>query len=226
MSNLKKEALDLNIALGNTNLVNLTFGNASIINKERTEVYIKPSGVNYSDMREKDISVIDIDKHDLIDGLKASVDLDIHLEIYKNFTGINSIIHTHSKFATIFAQSGKEIPISGTTHADYFKNNIPITNELSSDEILSNYELNIGKKIVSLYSESFKPEDTPAALIANHGCVVFGKSDKDCLENAIVLEYIAELAFFTDQNELNKNAKTLYEFHHRRKHGEDKYNGQ
>ncbi len=216
---------ELNYNLGATDLVMLTFGNASLIDNDRTKVYIKPSGVDYKILTNDDISVVSLETGELIDGLKPSVDLNIHLEIYKNFKNINSVIHTHSKFATIFAQSRKEIPIIGTTHADYFKHSIPITEELSQDEIMSNYEKNIGKKVVKLF-ENIDPIDTPAALISNHGCIVFGKNSKECLDNALVLEYISELAYFTNEIDVTEGEKILYEFHHERKHGKDKYYGQ
>lgn len=208
-----------------TELVMQTFGNASLINLERTKIFIKPSGVDYKSLNENKISVVDIKTGNLLEGLKPSVDLDIHLEIYKNLQTVNCIIHTHSKFATIFAQSKKEIPILGTTHADFFKQNIPITKELSTNEIKKNYELNIGKKIVEIFNK-INHDDTPAALIANHGSVVFGKSSKECLENALILEHIAELAYFTSEIKITSKEKFLFEYHHNRKHGKGKYYGQ
>jgi len=221
----KATATKLNRDLGETDLVMLTFGNASLIDTDRTKVYIKPSGVDYKTLTNEDISVVSLETGELIEGLKPSVDLNIHLEIYKNFKNINSVIHTHSKFVSIFAQSKKEIPIIGTTHADYFKYNIPLTEELSQDEITTNYEKNIGKKIVKLF-ENKNPLETPAAIISNHGCVVFGRNSKESLENALVLEYIAELAYFANEIELTESEKILYEFHYERKHGKDKYYGQ
>ena len=221
----KATATKLNRDLGETDLVMLTFGNASLIDTDRTKVYIKPSGVDYKTLTNEDISVVSLETGELIEGLKPSVDLNIHLEIYKNFKNINSVIHTHSKFVSIFAQSKKEIPIIGTTHADYFKHNIPLTEELSQDEITTNYEKNIGKKIVKLF-ENKNPLETPAAIISNHGCVVFGRNSKESLENALVLEYISELAYFADEIELTESEKILYEFHYERKHGKDKYYGQ
>ena len=225
MKNYKALATKLNYDLSETDLVFLTFGNASVIDDDRTKVYIKPSGVNYKKLKDDNISVVDIQTGELIDGLKPSVDLDIHLEIYRSFKEINSVIHTHSKFVTIFAQSKKEIPIIGTTHADYFKGNIPITDELTESEIVNNYEKNIGKKVVKLFQEN-NPLEIPAALISNHGCVVFGKNSKECLDNAIVLEFIAEMAHYADKPETTENENVLYKFHHERKHGKGKYYGQ
>ncbi len=225
MTDYKDIATKLNHDLGKTDLVMLTFGNASVVNSERSRVYIKPSGVDYKILKNDNISVVSLETGELIEGLKPSVDLNIHLEIYRNFNNVNSVIHTHSKFVTIFAQSRKEIPIIGTTHADYFKNKIQITEELSQNEIKNNYEKNIGKKVVKLF-DNIEPLDNPAALISNHGCVVFGKDSKECLENALVLEYIAELAYLTNEIETTENEKFLYKFHHERKHGKDKYYGQ
>lgn len=223
--NYKTASKRLNQDLGETDLVILTFGNASVIDEKRSKVFIKPSGVNYNLITNDQISVVDLETGELMEGLKPSVDLNIHLEIYKNFKNVNSVIHTHSKFVTIFAQARKEIPIIGTTHADYFKGNIPITEELSRSEIEDNYEKNIGKKIVQLFNKT-SPEEIPAALISNHGCVVFGENAQKCLENALVLEYIAELAYFTNITDISLNEKFLYEFHHNRKHGKDRYYGQ
>tara|TARA_Y100000389_G_C17404168_1_gene487104 strand:- start:630 stop:1304 length:675 start_codon:yes stop_codon:yes gene_type:complete len=221
----KAIATNLNYDLGKTDLVMLTFGNGSVVNKNRTKVYIKPSGIDYKTLTNDDIAVVSLESGELIEGLKPSVDLNIHLEIYRNFKNVNSVIHTHSKFVTVFAQARKEIPIIGTTHADYFKNTIPLTEELSESEIKSDYEKNIGNKVVKLFN-NINPLDTPAALISNHGCVVFGKDSKRCLENALVLEYVAEIAYFTNDIEKTKNEEILYEFHHERKHGKDKYYGQ
>jgi len=225
MIDYKAISYKLNQDLGSTELVMLTFGNASVINSDRTKVYIKPSGVEYSSLIKENISVVNLKTGELTEGLKPSVDLNIHLEVYRNFENVNSIIHTHSKFVTIFAQSLKEIPIIGTTHADYFKSSIPLTEQLSRSEIISDYEKNIGKKIVKLF-EKVDPLNTPAALIANHGSVVFGKNSEECLINALVLEYIAELAYFVNEVKANENEKFLYKYHHERKHGKDKYYGQ
>lgn len=225
MKNYKELATNLNKELGLTDLVMMTFGNASVISEDRSKIYIKPSGVNYENLTIEAISVVSTNDGVLLEGLKPSVDLNIHIEIYRNFTNVNSIIHTHSKYATIFAQNKKSIPIKGTTHADYFKNDIPITEELSIGEIENNYELNIGKKVVNLFKK-ISPEETPAALIANHGCVVFGKDSKQSLENALLLEYIAELAFFNNNFTNSKNEDYLYQYHNLRKHGKEKYYGQ
>ena len=203
------------------------FGNASIRIKDLC--YIKPSGADLKKINSKDISVVKIKNGQLISGLKPSVDLNIHLSIYKKFKNINSIIHTHSLYATSWAQSGRSIPCYGTTHADYFPKEIPITNPLDKKSIKKDYEKEIGKSIISkLKKLRLNVNQIPGMLIANHGVVSWASSPKLAMENAIAIEFIAKLAFNSEI--INKSAKKLptdlHKKHFNRKHGKNSYYGQ
>lgn len=203
------------------------FGNASIRIKDLC--YIKPSGADLKKINSKDISVVKIKNGQLISGLKPSVDLNIHLSIYKKFKNINSIIHTHSLYATSWAQSGRPIPCYGTTHADYFPKEIPITNPLNKKSIKKDYEKEIGKSIISkLKKLRLNVNQIPGMLIANHGVVSWASNTKLAMENALAIEFIAKLAFNSEF--LNKKAKKLpidlHNKHFNRKHGKNSYYGQ
>ena len=203
------------------------FGNASIRNKNLC--YIKPSGANLKKITYKDISVVNIDNEKLVSGLKPSVDLNIHLSIYKKYENINSIIHTHSLYATSWAQSGRSIPCYGTTHADYYPNEIPVTKLLDKKSIRLNYEKEIGTSIIKkLKKLSLDAKDVPGILIANHGSISWASSSKLAMENAIAIEFIAKLAFNSEL--LKKNIKKipieLHKKHYNRKHGKKSYYGQ
>lgn len=215
--------------LGKYETTGFSFGNASEIDRERGLVAIKPSGILYPALNSRDIVILSLDGK-VIDGAKKpSVDTPTHLEIYRNFLDINGIIHTHSKYATIFAQSRRPIDCYGTTHADYFCGRIPVTRILNKKEIHKDYELNTGKAIVSLFKEiDMSPSSIPACLVANHGPFAFGKNAEDALINSLALERIAEMNL--ELLCLNPDAELLPEIllekHFERKHGPKKYYGQ
>jgi L-ribulose-5-phosphate 4-epimerase len=221
------ESLKLNKELINSGLQINEFGNASI--RHKNLCLIKPSGANLKFIKYLDISVIDIVKKKIMSGKKPSVDLDIHLAIYKNCKDINSIVHTHSLYATSWAQSGRSIPCYGTTHADYYPNDIPITKLLNKRNIQKNYEEQIAKSVVNkLKNLKINPLNIPGMLIANHGVVAWGKSSRDAIKNAIAIEFIAQLAFNSEviNNKVKKLQVTLHKKHYYRKHGPKSYYGQ
>lgn len=221
------DTLKLNKQLYRSELQINTFGNASIRHKDKC--FIKPSGADLNKTIYKNISVVNIKTGKLISGLKPSVDLNIHLSIYNKFENIKSVIHTHSLYATSWAQSGRTIPCYGTTHADYFPKEIPITNKLNKKSIKKNYESEIGKSIISkLKNLKLKAESIPGILIANHGVISWATSTKVAMENALAIEFIAKLAFNSEL--LKKNVKklpvALHNKHFYRKHGKKSYYGQ
>ncbi len=220
------ELIQCNQSLQKENLVIYTWGNVSC--REGKYILIKPSGVKFDDLSKENISKIDISSEDLISGYKPSVDTPTHIHLYKNFRNINAVVHTHSKYATIFAQAKKPIPCLGTTHADYFYGDIPLVDDLSYDEIENNYEQNTGKKIVQYFKKnSIDPLNMGAALCPSHGVFTWGKDLSSALKNAIVLEYIAEVAYKTLvlNPEPNFNNELL-DKHFLRKHGKKSYYGQ
>ena len=215
-----------NLFLFENDLCIETFGNTS--EKFKNKIFIKPSGIDYKKLTRNNISIVDFNSDKIIRGLKPSVDYDIHKEIYKNYETIKAVCHTHSKYACIWAQAGMSIPCLGTTHADYWKKEIPITRELTKKEVEIDYEKNIGRSIVSLLKDKkFNISDCPGVLVIGHGSFTWGKDSLEASRNAYILEYLAELAFKT--RILNKNFKVksfLFKKHFNRKHGKNKYYGQ
>ena len=226
LENLKKEVCEANIELFKRGLIIFTWGNVSAIDEKSELVVIKPSGVPYENMKLNDMVVLNL-KGEIIEGkLKPSSDTKTHLELYRNFKEIKAIAHTHSTYATAFAQAGKEIEILGTTAADYFYESIKLSRELREDE-MNEYELNTGKVIV----ESLKDKDilaSPAILVKSHAPFIFGKDAFNAVHNAIVLEEIAKMNFLTLN--LNPNSTKIDKFildkHYLRKHGKGAYYGQ
>lgn len=228
---MKIQCVELNKKIKSEGLVKLTWGNVSLSSPNNEKIYIKPSGVPFETMKEQDISVVKTSTGELLEGLKQSVDTNIHLEIYRNFPEVKSIIHTHSKYATSFAQAGKPIACLGTTHADYFKGDVPISDRLTPDQIQNDYETNIGKLVVKWFKKNkYSPIEKGAILLPSHGVLTFGNTGQKALENAIVLEEVAEMNIYTlllEKNVVNFiTEEVLYSKHYNRKNGGDRYYGQ
>jgi len=227
MIDIKDEVLSANRWIVDKKLVELTWGNVSAIDKESQNIYIKPSGVRLQDTTPQDIAVVDqAGLH--IEGLKPSVDTPTHVALYKEFADIGCVIHTHSKYSTIFAQAGKDIPCLGTTHADYYYGSIPCVPHPKEEEAAQEYELNTGKIICAHYSNNnIDYRQIPACTVQGHGVFVWGKDIQDALQNAYVLEVVAEMAYKTLLiNPASSLADYILDKHFLRKHGDNKYYGQ
>jgi L-ribulose-5-phosphate 4-epimerase len=223
---LKKVCLEENKKLSSSGLVVLTWGNISI--RDGDMLYIKPSGVSYNKMKEDDISVVSLKDGSTIEGKKPSVDLKTHIHLYKNFSNIKSVAHTHSKFCTSFAQASIPIECIGTTHADYFYGQIPVTDHLSEEQIEEDYETNTGVEIVKKFSnKKINPKEVPGVLVKGHGVFSWGEKHEDAFKNAFIMEQIAEMYYYSIS--LNDNI-TLPDYilnkHYERKHGVNAYYGQ
>ena len=221
---LKEQVFKANLELVKYNLVIFTWGNVSA--REGDYVVIKPSGVDYDTMQADDMVVLDIDGNRVEGKYNPSSDTPTHLELYKAFPDIKGITHTHSNYATSFAQAGKEIEAFGTTHADAFYGTVPITRKMTKEEIEGEYEKETGKVIVETFKD-INPKDIPAVLVNSHGPFVWGKDALKSVENAITLEEVAFMAYNTIV--LNKDAqlqKELLDKHYFRKHGTNAYYGQ
>ena len=229
LEQLKKEVYEANISLVKNGLVILTWGNVSGIDRQKGLVVIKPSGVEYNQMTFEDMVVVDLENNVVEGKLKPSSDVETHLVLYKKFEDIKGIAHTHSKWATVFAQAGKGIPPLGTTHADYFDGEVPCTREMTQDEIEKEYEKNTGNIIVETFND-VDYSHVPAVLVHSHGPFVWGSNAKNAVENSFILETIAEIAFYTISlkglNPLNPISKGLLRKHFDRKHGTKAYYGQ
>ena len=226
LEQLKEEVLRANLALRSYGLVTLTWGNASGIDRESGLVVIKPSGVEYDDMRAEDMVVLDLDGNVVEGTLNPSSDTPTHLELYRNFPDIGGVVHTHSIYATAFAQAHKDLPALGTTHADHFYGDVPCTEDMTEEEIGGDYELNTGKVIVRTF-EGKSPNDIPAVLVASHGVFTWGKNAKKAAENALVVEKTAEMAYLALTVAPEKKiSQALLDRHYLRKHGANAYYGQ
>lgn len=225
LDELKKRVFEQNIALVKHGLVVLTWGNVSAKDEETGLVVIKPSGVPYDTMKAEDMVVVDLDGNTVEGNYRPSSDLPTHLYLYKQYPTLGGIVHTHSAYATAFAQSGREIVAYGTTHADAFYGNVPCARELTNDEIDEAYEWNTGKVIAESVTDV---EAIPAILVKNHGVFTWGKTPEKAVENAVTLEEVAKMALFTEQ--LNKSTpkikQHLLDKHYFRKHGKNAYYGQ
>lgn len=223
---LKKEVYEANISLVESGLVILTWGNVSAINRSEGVIVIKPSGIDYSEMKPEDMVTVDLNGRVLSGNKKPSSDTPTHIELYKAFPQTGAVVHTHSKFAAVFCQANKEIPCLGTTHADHFSGSVPVTRQLTEKEVLEGYEINTGKIIAERFS-GIDPVSIPSVLVAGHAPFSWGKNAKEAVKNSITLERVAEMAFFTMQ--LNP-AAVLPEYilnkHFLRKHGPNAYYGQ
>lgn len=225
---LKENVLKANKALVSYGLVIFTWGNASEIDRERGVVAIKSSGVEYEKMGVDDIVVTDLDGNVTEGALNPSSDLKTHLELYKRFPKIGGVVHTHSTFATAWAQAGKEVPCSGTTHADYFYGSVPVTRALTKEET-EDYERMSGAVIAETFEKYGKDyEATPAVLLKGHAPFTWGKDALSAAENAAVLEEICKTAFITREilSRSPELEKYVADKHYFRKHGKNAYYGQ
>ena len=227
LEDLKKRVLKANLELPKYGLVTFTWGNVSGIDREKSLVVIKPSGVEYDGMTVDDMVVVDLDGKVIEGKWKPSSDTATHLELYKAFSGIGGIVHTHSRWATSFAQAGRGVPAYGTTHGDYFYGEIPCTRKMTPDEIGGAYEKETGKVIIETFEE-LCADDIPAVLVASHGPFAWGTDPENAVHNAVVLEEVAFMALHTEM--LNPNTGTmqqeLLDKHYLRKHGKYAYYGQ
>ncbi|MCL1787848.1 MAG: L-ribulose-5-phosphate 4-epimerase [Defluviitaleaceae bacterium] len=226
MENLKKQVYDANMMLPKYGLITFTWGNVSGIDRAQNLVVIKPSGVEYERLTAADMVVVDLFTGEKVDGaLKPSSDTDTHLELYRNFPNVGGVVHTHSRWATVFAQEKTAIPALGTTHADYFYGAIPCTRPMTAAEIAGSYELETGKVIVET---CHTPDQIPAVLVASHGPFTWGKDPYDAVHNAVVLEELAFMAWHNLQRVpgLPPMQPQLLDKHYLRKHGKDAYYGQ
>ncbi len=227
LEELKKEVLEANLLLEKYNLVTFTWGNASGLDRKNGLVVIKPSGVPYDRMKLEDLVVVDMEGNIIEGELRPSVDLPTHLELYKAFSEIGGVVHTHSRYATSFAEAGLEIEPLGTTHADYFYTSVPVSRSLSKSEIEGDYEYNTGRVIIETF-KNMKPDATPGVLVRNHGPFTWGKNAIDAAFNAAVLEEIAFMNYHALT--LNKDAERVPSFlldrHYFRKHGKGATYGQ
>ena len=224
---LKQQVLEANLLLPKYGLVTFTWGNVSGIDRASGLVVIKPSGVSYEKMTVDDMVVVNLDGN-IIDGkLKPSSDTSTHLELYKAFPHIGGIVHTHSRWATSFAQAGRPIEPTGTTHADYFYGAVPCTRHMTPSEIAGNYEKETGKVIIETFT-NLDPDTIPAILFQNHGPFCWGKTPEKAVENAVVLEEVAFMQYhaLALNPELQLMQKELLDKHFLRKHGKNAYYGQ
>lgn len=227
LEGLKKTVREMNQRLPEMGLVELTFGNASAI--EEGVIAIKPSGIDFDRLEDSDVVLVDL-KGNVVEGeRKPSSDLLTHLELYNAFQGIGAVIHTHSTYATAFAQAATPLRCFGTTHADYFNGTVPVIPLLEDSEIKEAYELNTGKQIVTYFNdEGLDPLQIPACLVQGHGPFVWGGNPQQALENAIVLEKVAKMNFrgLVLNPKMSPLKKALLDKHYFRKHGKDAYYGQ
>ncbi|MBR5955994.1 MAG: L-ribulose-5-phosphate 4-epimerase [Bacteroidales bacterium] len=226
LEQLKERVCKANLDLVKHGLVIFTWGNVSAIDRESGLVVIKPSGVSYDNMKPSDMVVVDLDGNVVEGELRPSSDTPTHLVLYKAFREIGGVVHTHSTYATAWAQAGKDIPNIGTTHADYFHDAIPCTADMTKEEVQGAYELETGNVIVKRF-EGINPVHTPGVLVKNHGPFSWGKDADEAVHNAVVMEQVAKMAFiaFSVNPELTMNP-LLVEKHFSRKHGPDAYYGQ
>lgn len=229
LEELKKLVCNANLELFAKGVVIYTWGNVSGISEDRKYMVIKPSGVEYGSMSPEDMVVVDVENGKKIEGeWNPSSDTKTHLELYKKYSLIKGIVHTHSTNAVAFAQAGMDIPALGTTHADYFYGDIPCTRELTKEEVEDAYEANTGKVIIeTIEKRNIDPMVVPGIIVKNHGPFTWGKSPNNAVYNAVVMEKVAEMDLKTFV--LNPNAKIkqyVLDKHYKRKHGPNAYYGQ
>lgn len=228
LKHLKEQVLAANLALPKHGLVTFTWGNVSGIDRERGLVVIKASGVEYQEMTVRDMVVVDLNTGACVEGTrKPSSDTATHLELYRSFPTIGGVVHTHSRWATTFAQAGRGIPALGTTHADYFYGEVPCTRKMTPDEIQGEYEQETGKVIVQHLAD-LEAADVPAVLVHSHGPFAWGTDPHNAVHNAVVLEEVAFMAYhaLALTPALPPMQRELLDRHYLRKHGANAYYGQ
>jgi len=238
LEQLKEQVCKANLDLVKHGLVLFTWGNVSAIDRASGLVVIKPSGVSYDDMKPSDMVVVDMDGKVVEGSLKPSSDTPTHLVLYKAFPNIGGVVHTHSTYATAWAQAGHDIPNLGTTHSDYFRGDIPCTRNMRKKEVFGEYEKETGNVIVERF-RNLNPDDTPAVLVRNHGPFVWGTDAGNAVHNAAVLEEVAKMAYIAVDINVVAELRGLYitdfapgmnkhliEKHYSRKHGPGAYYGQ
>ncbi len=227
LENLKQQVLKANLALVQYGLVTLTWGNVSGIDRAQKLVVIKPSGVEYYQLRVKQMTVVDLEGHIIEGDLRPSSDTLTHLELYKAFPDVHGIAHTHSEYATVFAQAGIEIPCLGTTHADHFNGTVPLTRTMTEQEVNTDYERNTGKVIIERMMR-LDPLKMPGILVVGHGPFTWGRDAMDAVQNSLILERVAGLAYKTYM--LNPDSDNMPAYllnkHFSRKSGPNAYYGQ
>ena len=226
---LKQECYEANMQLNALNLVVYTFGNVSAVDREKGVFAIKPSGVPYEDLKPEDIVIVDFDNNVVEGTLRPSSDTKTHAYLYKHWPNIGGVAHTHATYSVAWAQSQRDIPIFGTTHADHLTSDIPCAPPMADHLIEGNYEHNTGIQILDCFKEkNLNYEETEMVLIGNHGPFAWGKNAAKAVYNSKVLEVVAEMAYLTLQ--INPNAPrlkdSLIKKHYQRKHGKDSYYGQ
>jgi L-ribulose-5-phosphate 4-epimerase len=223
---LKEIVWQANLDLVKHGLVIFTWGNVSAIDRKKGIIAIKPSGISYDDMKPEDMVLLDLDGKIIEGKWKPSSDTATHLALYRAFEGIGGVVHTHSTYATAWAQAGCDIPNIGTTHADYFSQEIPCTRSMTEAEVKGDYELETGNVIIERFAE-INPVHVPGVLVKNHGPFAWGKDAHDAVHNAVVMEQVAKMAFVSYN--VNPNLEMnplLVEKHFMRKHGPNAYYGQ
>lgn len=229
LESLKKIVYEANMQLPAHHLVTFTWGNVSGIDREKGLIVIKPSGVEYEKMTADDMVVVNLMTGETVEGkLNPSSDTATHLELYRNFPNIGGVVHTHSRWATLWSQAGRGIAPYGTTHGDYFADTIPCTRAMTNEEIQTEYELNTGKVIVETFDDK-EPDYIPAVLVKNHGPFAWGTDPMNAVHNAVVLEEIAMMAVYTEQlmgESVVPMPQELLNKHFFRKHGPNAYYGQ
>lgn len=229
LEDLKKKVYEANMALPEHDLVVFTWGNVSGVEREKELVVIKPSGVAYDDLSPDKMVVVDYEGNIVEGDLKPSSDTATHIELYKAFKDIGGVVHTHSPWAVSFAQAGSDIPAAGTTHADYFYGDIPVTRAMKEEEIVTDYEKQTGSVIIETFKErTIDPNQIPGVLVNDHGPFTWGTSPDNAVHNSVVLEKVAEMTYhglmLNDRS--SRMDQTLLDKHYLRKHGKNAYYGQ
>lgn len=229
LEDLKREVFEANLELPKQGLIKYTWGNVSGFDEETQLFVIKPSGVDYDTMQTSDMVVVDLDGNVVEGDLNPSSDMPTHAYLYKKFEGIKGIVHTHSPWATAWAQAGRDVPALGTTHADTFYGTIPCARFLVQKEIDESYEKNTGKVIVETFeSRELNHNEIPGVLLKGHGPFVWGPSPAEAVVNAVVLDEVCKMNYYTEMlnKDVNGLPQEILDKHYLRKHGEDAYYGQ